>query len=100
VANVKKLQWIGTRHGERVVLWQHVSLMFVVLVALMTLVRRCTNWVWNAIEPTHPIESWRSTILSVSIAAVTLLAVFVLFAWKRPVACSTDCDDSAPPLAQ
>ena len=99
VADVKRLQWVGTRQGKRVIHWPQVCLMFVALVLAMTLVRRGCEWIWNLAEPEHQIESWRSTIVSAMTAAVSLLVVFLFFAWKRPAACVTECDDSARPLA-
>jgi hypothetical protein len=97
--DVKKLQLVGLRRGKRVVLWLHVLLGFVVMVSVMTLVSRGIAWIWNAAEPTHQIESWTATISRVLTAGGSIMAVFVLFAWRRPDACSTKCDDSAPPLA-
>jgi hypothetical protein len=98
---MRRLLLVDARHGKPVLHWPRLFLLAALMVSAMILVRRALEWIWNAADSAHPIESWRSTILSASVATVVIIAMFVVLTWKRSAVGSSSCgcDDSSRPVA-
>jgi ABC-type sulfate transport system permease component len=98
---MRRFQLIGARQGKPVLHWPGLIRLFVLMALAMTVVRRGLEWIWHAAEPEHQLESWGSTLQSSFIATLVIIAMMVVFTWKRlgPASIDCGCDDSSRPVA-